>query len=319
MAKNLTPFRRGFTLIELLVVIAIIAILIALLVPAVQKVRESANRTQCTNNLKQIGLACLGYHDNFKYFPPCEGPNPARAAPEHGPLGWRVGGGASWLRHILPYIEQSNQIWSGMPTIYGCPADPRYFQGLFDFGGYGLTCYVAVEGYSTYESPGLGVMYGNSTTRVSQIIDGTSNTLLIAERPPMDLGPGGGSWGWWDSSDEGDTGIGMQNTTALSAATSGSCPATQYFNPGYGATITGATNSDYVPAGNSCNVNHSFSFHSGGANFLLCDGSVHFISYSGALVLPAMATCSPAARSLSSRFEVARRFMWSYRCLGDAC
>src|ERR1700741_2148571 len=85
---------RGFKLIELLVVIAIIAILIALLVPAVQKVRESAARTQCINNLKQMGLAIHGFHDVRKYMPP-GGYNP-----------WGAEGG--WPYQILPYIDQDN-------------------------------------------------------------------------------------------------------------------------------------------------------------------------------------------------------------------
>jgi len=86
---------KGFTLIELLVVIAVIAILIALLLPAVQKVRESANRTQCTNNMKQLGLAVHGYADTYNtYFP------------INGPANW--GSGPSWAVYLLPYIEQSN-------------------------------------------------------------------------------------------------------------------------------------------------------------------------------------------------------------------
>jgi prepilin-type N-terminal cleavage/methylation domain-containing protein len=87
--------RRGFTLIELLVVIAIIAILIALLLPAVQQAREAARRTQCKNNLKQMGLALHNYHDTYLMFPP-------------GALASSVGGwGASWYMRILPYIDQA--------------------------------------------------------------------------------------------------------------------------------------------------------------------------------------------------------------------
>ena len=93
-----TTRRRGFTLIELLVVIAIIAILIALLLPAVQKVREAANRIKCANNLKQLGLAAHNFHDVNGHFPPGIGYYPI---PTNGTFG-------TYFFHLLPYVEQDN-------------------------------------------------------------------------------------------------------------------------------------------------------------------------------------------------------------------
>jgi len=206
MSFRPTLKKRGFTLIELLVVIAIIAILIALLLPAVQQAREAARRTQCKNNLKQLGIALHNYHDTFNCFPPAH-IRTQSAVPANGTLtGWR---GFSAHAMLLPYIEQAplyasidfntyfdahaqnNNARRTKLAAFLCPSDSP-FPGSIDRGN---NNYPASMGPNLGQYVAAGVRNGlinfDVTTRMGDVRDGTSNTIAFGEHLVGDNNNGG--------------------------------------------------------------------------------------------------------------------------------
>jgi prepilin-type N-terminal cleavage/methylation domain-containing protein/prepilin-type processing-associated H-X9-DG protein len=250
---------RGFTLIELLVVIAIIAILIGLLLPAVQKVRAAAARIQCSNNFKQLGLAFHMYNDTYGTLPTGWVTNAA-----HTPSpGW------SWAIIILPFIEQGNLYTQINPDIitpggapgtnallqtpvktYRCPADSGGPVNT-SFQSYGMNNYVVNR-----EVTGPGRTDGNNALQnglsIQTITDGSSNTILVGERDFV------------------------KNVAAVWVRSSVSSASFEG-RPGSGLNPVNPANPPNTGTGNAQRLAFN-SQHTNGCNFLLGDGSVHFIS-----------------------------------------
>ncbi|MEO1993640.1 MAG: DUF1559 domain-containing protein [Planctomycetaceae bacterium] len=271
-------FRRGFTLIELLVVIAIIAILVALLLPAVQQAREAARRTQCKNNLKQMGLALHNYHDVYRVFPPG---NVHKAGSQRSSSLAAYG----WATFILPFMDMQNMfdqldvnqrdldlalrnpqgksLAQQVLTAYRCPSDSspdlntkRSFNNPYKLS-VATSNYLGVIG-TRWATPyqvvvngrdPWGMLFGDSKVRIRDVVDGTTNTLFIGER---DIECRAGVW------------IGVRNYQG-----NGNIGNRQHL----GRTFHKINHPN--PA--RCEEGFS-SAHSGGAQFLLVDGSVRFVN-----------------------------------------
>ena len=294
--------RRGFTLIELLVVIAVIAVLMGLLLPAVQTAREAARRTQCKNNLKQMGLALHNHHSTHGWFPPAHTAGPAGVTYGFNhPLPSDDQYWFSWLARLLPYVEQNSLYeeidwkawaWTNPPdglsaggyindrsmTLYQCPS----FSGdreplIYDIPpavGFAHTHYLGINGTDQCEFDGM--LQVNQKVRFGDVADGTSNTLLVGERPPDYYR----YWGWWFAGSGPDPYFGaivVVLGTAEWIAVDGKCAplgTRSYYQPG-----NDQCDDDGSGMGTDKDSWHFWSEHQGGAYFLFADGSVRFISY----------------------------------------
>jgi len=255
LGQPMLQLRRAFTLIELLVVIAIIAILIGLLLPAVQKVREAAARSKCQNNMKQIGLAMHMYHDSNNYFPPA-----FSSAPAWPQANW------AWSTWLLPYVEQASLYSQLSPTtsafgpsalttsisppVFICPSDPSSAIPNNFFSGYAKSNYLVSEQVSD----------GGSQIRILSITDGTANTIMAGERDT--LRQVGGIWAGRDT--------GSPSTSVASVIARPNFP----LNTPY----IGGTSRPTAAADPTCTRFTWSSQHSRGVNFVFVDGSVHFLS-----------------------------------------
>jgi prepilin-type N-terminal cleavage/methylation domain-containing protein/prepilin-type processing-associated H-X9-DG protein len=293
--------QRGFTLVELLVVIAIVGLLVALLLPAVQGAREAARRTQCSNNLKQIGVAMLAFHDAKRHFPSSYVSQPGGAMGAADTDTGDAGPGWTCLFEILPYMEGSNErdafdlkapCWSPVNaqaalrvvSTYLCPtvSDESTHYTVLDSAGMAMAelargHYVANAGQpEVWEEPianlskiADGPLFRNSRIAIKDITDGTSHTVFMGEQTPMH------SNSTWVGIVPGSMTYPSPNFPAVHP--DAAAPQINVHSGGGPDENVGGVVIIHPPNSPVGFVDEMVSEHSGGCNVLFGDGSVRFI------------------------------------------
>jgi prepilin-type N-terminal cleavage/methylation domain-containing protein len=304
------PRRSAFTLVELLVVIAIIGILVALLLPAVQAAREAGRRTQCINNMKQIGLAVHNHHDVRKEFPNARCYwRPSDQVGNYTAYAWNgapysTDSCGSWHYRILPYMEQQNTVTAfensaaanlstavsnamgKFISAFACPSDPlasqaNTFAQFPQFTNTYVTTYLGVTGNDEasfgdakngfFAPYNNGIYTGKKAIRMSSITDGTSNTVMAGERPAFAK-----IWMGWFFSDMATLLAHPNRDTGFFNTMGASCNGNEVFRQ------------DQVNS--SSGFCHYWSMHPGGANWVLGDASVRFIAYTQTGIITQMSS-----------------------------
>ncbi|NOX53859.1 MAG: DUF1559 domain-containing protein [Planctomycetes bacterium] len=299
--------QRGFTLIELLVVIAIIAILIALLLPAVQQARAAARRTQCKNNMRQLGLALHNYAETYGMFP--------AGHLETGTTGRAYRHQFSWMAYILPFVDQANvyqlidftqigpsndqpnpngsvpnnpafEAAGGVDVpVFICPSDPisrvdRVWAPTNYLGNQGTRC--------RCRGNRCNGMFGHNTwPRLADVTDGTSNTIALGETLKGDLNPSSLQDNYIFARRGGGVGANADNIDSCQSLPPNASDRATIWIGGWPQHNMFSTNRvpndprfDCKAPNNGCVNFAARSAHAGGAQLTFCDGSVHFISSS---------------------------------------
>lgn len=285
--------RMAFTLVEFLVILGLIGLLLGMLLPAVQRVRDSAARTSCQNTLRQIGLALHNHHAAHGRFPLSRAGNTLAGEPE-GVLSWQVFI-LPGMDHVALYesavtacrldpVTYHDPPHTGYATVvrdYVCPSDARLLTPLDTpkSGRAAFTSFIGVAGTVRSGRYLPGVLTGGLGTRLTEITDGTSQTVMVGERPPPDSLQAGR---WYSG-------------TYILELAGGPDTVLDIGQPKPLAdTACANARAEYGPGrtDNPCDRYHFWSLHRGGANFLLADGSVLFFPYSAATLLGDLATRS---------------------------